>query len=144
MEFLRSFVARALFPDILSGSSTNIYTAPSSTQSSLHLCFTSRGDMVDMPTPPPPLIHLRPCSPSSSSHLDAPPPTRRRLFSTPLQHPLVPVPPPPRHSLSFKINGSAASNPNIPIPPPPRRALSFNINDGSTLGPGGDTCTSVC
>lgn len=94
-----------------------------------------------MPAPP---TRLRPCSPSSPSDLDAPPPTRRRIFSTPLQPPLVPVRPPPHHTLSFKIRSSATSSPNPPILPPSRHTLSFKISNGSTLNPAGDTRMSIC
>ena len=86
-----------------------------------------------MPAPPPPPVHRRPLSPSPSSSVDMRPLTRRRLFSTPLQPPLA-VLPPPRHTLSFKVN----VNPDVPILPPPRHALSFKIGDSPTPGFGND------
>lgn len=99
--------------------------------------------MVYMPPPPSPPVHRCPCSPSLSSNSDGPLPTRRRLFSTPLQPPLVSVPPLPHNTLSFKINSRVASF-NIPVPPPLHCALSFKINDGSTSDLGSGMHASAC
>ena len=84
-----------------------------------------------------------PCSPTSSLDLDAPPPTRRRLFSTPLQPPLVPASPPPCHALLFKVNSDATPSSDVLVLPP-RRILSFKTKNSSTFNSEKTLCTSVC
>ncbi|KAF9642207.1 hypothetical protein BDM02DRAFT_3152448 [Thelephora ganbajun] len=89
-----------------------------------------------MPASSVPPVRHRLRSPSSSSNSDAPPPTRRRLFSKPLQPTLTSVPLPPRLTLSFKVNGDSTSN-SVSILPPSFCPLSFKIGDDSTSNPEG-------
>ena len=110
----------------------HIYTLPSFSANP----FVFGSDVVTMPAPP---ARHRPRSPSSS--FDPPPPMRRRLFSRPLQPPLIPAPPPPRRTLSFKMNDNISSNSSTPAPASSCHSFSFKMSSNSVLNPGDFTCT---